>query len=238
VRGSGDETPGRGPITVGVAVPAAGSGRRMGGTRKPFLELAGEPVLLHAIRPFLQLPEVVAVAVALSEEDAAPPPGWLIGEDDRVRVVVGGATRRDSVWNAMAVLPQDVSLIAVHDAARPLIPVDVVQRCIAEAAKGHGAVAGIPATDTMKEVDRERLVVSTPDRSRLWHAQTPQVFPRPLLVAAYRRAVEEGWPATDDSAVVERAGGAVVMVQASPANMKVTQPGDLELAELRLREGA
>ncbi len=226
------------PLTVGVAVPAAGSGRRMGGARKPFLELAGEPVLLHALRPFLRLSEVVAVAVALSEEDAAAPPSWLTAEDARIRVVAGGATRRDSVWNAVCGLPGDVSVIAVHDAARPLVSEDVVRACVREAAGGRGAVAGIPAVDTMKEVDAEGRIVSTPDRSRLWHAQTPQVFPRAMLLAAYRRAIDEDWPATDDSAVVERAGGEVVMMEASVSNMKVTRPGDLTLAELHLREGA
>ncbi len=110
--------------------------------------------------------------------------------------------------------------------------------CVREAARGRGAVAGIPAVDTMKEVDAGRRIVSTPDRSRLWHAQTPQVFPRAMLVDAYRRAIDEDWPATDDAAVVERAGGEVVMMEASVSNMKVTRPGDLTLAELHLRGGA
>ena len=102
----------------------------MGGVRKPFLELAGEPVLLHALRPFLSDSRVVAVAVALADEDAASPPAWLIELDPRVSVVTGGETRNESVRRAIEALPQDVTLIAVHDAARPLVSTEVVAECI------------------------------------------------------------------------------------------------------------
>lgn len=217
--------------TVGVAVPGAGAGRRMGGVRKPFLELAGEPVLVHALRPFLADPRVVAVAVALTEEDAGSPPEWLLALDTRVSVVAGGDTRTESVRLAIEALPRDVTLIAVHDAARPLVSADVVAECIDLAATGVGAVAGCPAVDTMKEVDEQRRVVATPDRATLWHAQTPQVFPADLLRRAYQEA---GATATDDAALVERAGGSVRMVDAGRSNMKVTGRGDVALAEAHL----
>lgn len=216
---------------VGVAVPAAGMGRRLGGVRKPFLQLAGEPLLLHALRPFLAEPRVVAVAVALAEAEAAEAPEWLTHLDARVSVVVGGATRTDSVRNALRALPDDVDVIAVHDAARPLVRAPVVARCIDVAMGGEGAVAGCPAVDTMKEVDGEGRIVATPDRSTLWHAQTPQVFPAELLRSAYAEA-EEG--ATDDAALVERAGGTVRMVNAGSSNLKVTRPGDVAVAEALL----
>ena len=122
------------PTRVGVAVPAAGSGRRMGGVRKAFLELAGEPVLVHALRPFLVHPEVVRVAVALPREDALEPPEWLLSLDPRIRVVAGGASRTESVGNAVRSLPDDVTVVAVHDAARPLVSPEVVARCIEVAA--------------------------------------------------------------------------------------------------------
>ncbi len=216
---------------VGVAVPAAGSGRRMGGLRKPFLELRGEPILLHALRPFLADRRVVAVAVALGREEAAEPPAWLLDLDDRVTVVEGGASRAESVRAAIAALPDDVSVIAVHDAARPLVGRDVVAACIEVAAGGEGAVAGCPAMDTIKEVDDEGWIVGTADRSRLWLAQTPQVFP----AAVVRRAYADPDPAaTDDAALVERLGGRIRMVDAGPSNMKVTRPGDVALAEAYL----
>jgi 2-C-methyl-D-erythritol 4-phosphate cytidylyltransferase len=204
----------------------------MGGMRKPFLELGGKPVLLHALAPLLADPRVVAVVVALATEEAAEPPEWLTGHDPRVRVVAGGATRTESVRRALAALPGDVDVIAVHDAARPLVSADVVSRCIDVAAGGVGAVAGCPATDTMKEVDAEGRVVKTPDRARLWHAHTPQVFPADILRRAYARP---GAEETDDAALVEAVGGEVRMVDCGRTNLKLTGPEDIGLVEAILR---
>ena len=219
---------------VGVAVPAAGSGLRMGGVRKAFLELAGEPTLRHALRPFLADNRVVAVAVALTPEDASSPPPWLLDLAPRVRVVAGGSTRSQSVRSAIAALPEDLDAIAVHDAARPLVTPGVVAACIDLALQGFGAVAGCPAVDTLKRIDEGGHVLDTPDRSRFWHAQTPQAFPARVLRAAYADAGAEG---TDDSALVERAGSGVrvQMVDAGPSNLKVTRPEDVRLAEAILR---
>ncbi len=226
-----------GSPTLGVAVPAAGLGTRMGGVRKPFLELAGEPILMWALRPFLQHPRVVAVAVALNEADHAAPPGWLVDSDPRIRVVRGGATRGDSVREALGALPDGVEVVAVHDAARPLVTREIIDRCLAEVRTGRGAVAGWPAVDTLKEVAWGGRIVGTPNRDRIWHAQTPQVFPRELLTRAYREAARDGISDTDDSALVERIGGEVVMVSGSPFNLKITRPEDLPLAEIFLRMG-
>ncbi len=203
----------------------------MGGVRKPFLELAGEPVLVHALRPFLADARVVAVVVALASEDAEVPPAWLRELDPRIRVVAGGATRADSVRNAIDALPADVDVVAVHDAARPLVAPEVVARCIDVAARGEGAVAGCPAVDTMKEVDADRRIVATPERARLWHAQTPQVFPADVARRAYADATDGDATATDDAALAERVGAVVRMVDAGPSNLKVTSPEDLPIAE-------
>ena len=216
---------------MGVAVPAAGQGVRMGGIRKPFLELLGEPILAWALRPFLQHPRVAAVAVALGADDCSPPPGWLANWDPRIRIVPGGETRGDSVRAALHALPDDLSVIAVHDAARPLITGSIIDRCLAEVREGRGAVAGWPAVDTLKEVDEQGRILATPDRDRFWHAQTPQVFPRRLLLDAYRHALETGIRETDDAALVEAFGGEIVMVPGSARNLKVTRPEDLPLAE-------
>jgi 2-C-methyl-D-erythritol 4-phosphate cytidylyltransferase len=229
--GSTDVVP---TIRVGVVVPASGMGRRMGGVQKPLLELCGEPVLLWAIRPFLELTEVTAVVVALPPSVAEDAPEWLRGEDVRIEITSGGETRRESVWNAIQLLPDDVDVIAVHDAARPLIDTDTIMRCIEVAQTGTGAVAGIPLTDTLKRVDESGGILETPARAGLWQAQTPQVFPRDLLVGAYRRAEDEDWPATDDSSLVERMGGAVQMVEASGENIKLTRLSDVPIATMIL----
>jgi 2-C-methyl-D-erythritol 4-phosphate cytidylyltransferase len=224
------------PPRIGVAVPAAGAGRRMGEVRKPWLELVGEPLIVHALRPFLADGRVVAVRVALAADDAADPPGWLSTLDPRVGVVAGGASRSESVARAVAALPAQLDVILVHDAARPLVSADVIDRVVAAALGGTGAVAGWPATDTLKRVDADRRIVGTPDRERIWHAQTPQGFPAELLRRALRGADAVG--ATDDAGLVERAGGVVVMVPGSAHNFKVTRPEDVTLAEALLRSRA
>lgn len=221
-------------MRAGVAIPAAGAGRRMGGRRKQYVELAGEPVLLRAARPFFAHPAVVSVVVALPPEDAAHPPSWLKDASEKVRVVAGGGSRRDSVLAAVEAVSPEVDVVLVHDGARPLVTGPVIDRCLREAARGWGAVAGWPAEDTIKEVDETRRIVRTPDRAFLWSAQTPQAFPRRMLLDAYRRAVDEEMEATDDATLVEWAGGKVVMVRGARSNLKITRPEDLAWAELLL----
>jgi 2-C-methyl-D-erythritol 4-phosphate cytidylyltransferase len=206
----------------------------MGSVRKAFLELAGEPLLLHALRPFLADPRVRSVAVALSADAATNPPEWLQRLGERVVVVAGGATRSQSVRAALRALPAELDAIAVHDAARPLVTAEVVSACLDLALAGCGAVAGCPAVDTLKRVDGKRGVVETLDRSSIWQAQTPQAFPADVLRRAYADASME---ATDDAALVERAvpGIAITMVDAGATNLKVTRPEDVEVAEGLLR---
>ena len=224
---TGPQDTSRSTDSVGVAVPAAGLGQRMGGLRKPFLELAGQPVLRHALAPFLAEPRVVAVVVALTPEDTTEPTAWITELDGRVRVVAGGQTRTDSVRNAILALPDDVDIIAVHDAARPLVTLAMISQCIDIAAAGRGAVAGCPAVDTLKRVDEQGYVVETPSRIGVWHAHTPQVFPADLL----RRAYEEASSGTDDASLVESVGGEVQMVDGGSTNIKVTRPEDIAIAE-------
>ena len=223
---------------LGVALPAAGWGSRMGGVRKPFMELGGVPLLLRSLRTFLGHPLVEAVIVALGEDDFLSPPSWLREADARVGLVRGGATRGESVLAALEALPRTVEVVAVHDAARPLVTRAIIDRCLERIGPGRGAVAGWPAVDTLKEVDAEGRIVGTPARDRIWHAQTPQVFPRELILRAYREAARSGLTETDDAALVERIGGEVVMVPGSSSNLKITLPGDLALAEVLLRAGA
>jgi 2-C-methyl-D-erythritol 4-phosphate cytidylyltransferase len=216
-----------------AVVVAAGAGTRLGGgVRKQFLHLAGEPVLLHAVRAFTGHPSIATVVVVLPAEDAADPPAWLT--DLGVTIVAGGAERGDSVWNGLAALPAEIDRVLVHDGARPLVTRGVIDRVLA-ACGDAGAIAAVPVTDTIKSVDGEGRITGTPERATLWQAQTPQGFPRAALVAAYRRARAEGALATDDAAVYERWAGAVRVVPGAAENLKVTRPGDLEVAEVLLR---
>jgi len=216
---------------VGVAIPAAGSGVRMGGRRKPFLTLAGRPLLAHTLQPFLDHPQVTCLVVALSPADVADAPGWLRALDARIRIVAGGETRRDSVHAAVEALDASVNWVLVHDAARPLVTRSIIDRCIDVAGGEEGVVTAWPIGDTLKEVASDRTVLGTPDRSRLWGAQTPQAFPRDRLVAAYRKAIDEDFLATDDAEVYGRFGGVTRVVEGSRWNLKVTHPEDLVVAE-------
>lgn len=217
-------------MRVAVVIPAGGAGRRMGGAFKPLLDLRGSPLLVHTLRPFLARPDITTIIVAMPQEVLDAPPQWL-HDTDRVHFVAGGVERGDSVRNALAAVPADVDIVLVHDAARPLVPDAVVERCINAAAAGRCAIAAVRVTDTIKDVDDGGRIDGTLDRRRLWAAQTPQAFPAQVLRDAYAKAAAEGVSATDDAALVARFGGTVIVVEGAPENIKVTTPADLAVAE-------
>ena len=218
---------------VAVIVPAAGAGARMGGVRKPFIELEGRTVLDWALAPFLARRDVVEVVVALGAGGSG---GGLTVPDERVRTVRGGASRFESVANALAGLQSDAGVVAVHDGARPFPSPAVIDDCIRLAARGLGAVAGVPAVDTVKRVERGRIA-GTPRRDELWYAQTPQVFPREELEQAVARCRESGLSPTDDASMVESTDADVRMVPSSTMNLKITTPDDLVVAEAYIEKG-
>jgi 2-C-methyl-D-erythritol 4-phosphate cytidylyltransferase len=217
-----------------VVIPAAGAGRRLGGHSKALLQLAGQPMLRRTLAPFLADPRVSCIAIALSADIRAALPDWLAAPGPRVRIVTGGEHRGDSVYAGIAALDPDVDVVLVHDAARPLVTGAVIDRTIAAAAQGRCVVAAVPAADTVQEVNAAGRIVRTPDRSRLWLAQTPQAFPYAILAGAYERAGREGVHATDDAALVARYGVAVHVVEGDAANFKITGPADVVLAEALL----
>lgn len=209
----------------------------MGGpVRKQYLEVGGVPVLLRAVLPFVHHPSISTVIVVLPPEDVASPPAWLSGLG--VTIVAGGAERGDSVWSGLRAVSGDVDRVLIHDGARPFVSRDMIDRVL-EACRDGGAIAAVPVTDTIKEVDAEGTITGTPDRARLWQAQTPQGFPREAILRAYVRAREEGVAATDDAALFERYAGPVRVVMGAARNLKVTRPEDLAVAEaLALAPGA
>lgn len=215
-------------------IPAGGSGTRMGdgGVRKQYLELAGEAILLRALRPILAHPAVEWVVVALPLEDVEDPP---FAFPEGVILVEGGPERGDSVRRGLEAVPPGADTVLIHDGARPLLSTDVVDRVLRAVGSENGVVAAVPVSDTLKRVGSDRAIVSTVDRSDLWRAQTPQAFPRSMVEMAYRRGAVDGVRATDDAALVERYGGRVVVVEGDPRNLKVTRPEDMALAELLLR---
>jgi 2-C-methyl-D-erythritol 4-phosphate cytidylyltransferase len=222
---------------VVVLVPAAGSGTRLGpGAPKALRELVGAPLLVHAVRRLGRAPSVGCIVVAAPAGDLEAVRAMLAGEigSGLAVVVQGGPTRQMSVANALRAAPAPYPIVLVHDAARALAPVDLVERVAAAVRDGHDAVIPVrPVTDTIKEVDDADHVVGTVDRSVLRAVQTPQGFRRPVLEAAHRAAADE---TTDDAGLVEKLGIRVYCVPGAESALKITRPGDLALAELFLRE--
>ncbi len=200
---------------------------------KQLRPVAGVPMLLRSIRAFARHPRVGPIVVVLPPELAAAPPGWLAElRSDRLVLTAGGEERQESVGLGLKSLPPGPSLVLVHDAARPFVGADVIDRVLAVAALGAAAVPGVPLSDTVKETDTAGLVVRTVPRERLVAVQTPQAFPRAMLETAHQRARSDGAAvATDDATLCERLGHPVRVVAGSPWNIKITTPEDFAVAD-------
>jgi 2-C-methyl-D-erythritol 4-phosphate cytidylyltransferase len=230
-------------MKVSVILPAAGLGTRMGrekaGTsRKQFMLLEGAPILIHTIRKFLRSPSVTEIVVALRAEDLDWARGLVHQEHPSrpVRLVEGGESRQQSVENALATLAADTDLVAVHDAVRPFVDSELVEKVIAEAARRGAAIVGIVPVDTVKRIQLNKIRATLP-REHLVLAQTPQVFRFDLLKRAFEMARQDGFTGTDESSLVERLEQVEVsVVQGSDRNLKITRPTDMDLARLFLAE--
>lgn len=237
-------------MRVFVVLPAAGIGTRMApghATRnapKQFLSLGGLPVLVHSLRAFAAVPRVSAIYVAVRKTEVGRMSTLVASYqlDQRVRVVQGGDNRQESVGNALkSIQAADDDIILVHDAVRPLIDPATIERTIDAVEKHGAAIVGLPAVDTIKQVTRTAdgaIVTATIPREYVVQAQTPQGFRWNLLRRAFAEAEADGFVGTDEASVVERSGAQVAVVMGSPANLKITQPGDLELAEFYLQHRA
>ena len=234
-------------MRVFVILPAAGLGTRMSAglssvtAPKQFLELAGVPILIHTLRAFAEVPRVAAMYVAVrpNEMDRVSAQIREYGFAGKVQVVAGGDTRQESVQHALDAIDCDPDdIILVHDAVRPLIDAATIERTVRAVEKHDAAIVGLPAVDTIKQVERTAdgaIITSTIPREYIVQAQTPQGFRCDLLKRAFAEAAADQFVGTDEASLVERAGGQVAVVPGSPANFKITQPGDLELAEFYLQ---
>ncbi len=228
---------------VSVIIPAAGSSERMGGdVRKPFLTLNGEPILFRTCRKLLQIENIFEIVVAVHPDDLAflQNEKWEEAQTAGITLAVaGGPSRAQSVWNALEVVSARAELVAVHDAVRPFVPMDVVRALMSTARKRGAAVPVIPLGDTPKRIDGDKIV-ETPRRRGLMRVQTPQVFRSDLLIEAYEYRMRTGGlteEITDDSQLVEALGGEVAAVYGSEFNVKITSPADMRMAEAFLAAG-
>ena len=216
-------------MSTAAIIVAAGMGERLGAGRpKALVPLAGKPMVAHAVAAFEAAGSIDAIVVVV-------PDGWqaeaaaLFGAD--VQTVVGGSTRQESVSAGLAACGNEVRTVAVHDAARPLVTAELIDRTVAALQPPWDAVApGVAEVDTLKVVDSRMAVLRTLDRSGVWAVQTPQVCSRATLARVHARVASPADAATDDLSLVERAGGRVRLIEGERSNFKITHADDLALA--------
>jgi 2-C-methyl-D-erythritol 4-phosphate cytidylyltransferase len=231
------------PGKVAALIPAAGQGRRMGGPlEKQFLLLEGIPLLAHTLRVFESSPLIHGIVVVVPKDRMELVQEKILEQyniSKLLAMVAGGPHRQESVRLGLEALGSGWELVVVHDGARPLVSSELIARCVETALLHGAAIAAVPTTDTVKEVDPEGFVLSTPRRERLWMVQTPQAFRHDWLLRAHMEAQKEGFLGTDDASLVERLGHRVKVVQGSYENIKVTTASDLKLArEILAAQGA
>ena len=240
-------------MKVTVIIPAAGLGTRMaapsakGGKPAPtkqFAELDGTPILVHTLRRFAKSPDVAEILVALRKTEIARFRTRLEKEPTPILakktvLLEGGEHRQQSVANALAAVSASADdIVLVHDAVRPFVTEEMIHEVITAANKFGAAIAGVPAVDTVKQVERTAggaLIRATIPRERIVMAQTPQGFRYGVLKKAFDEATVDGFVGTDEASLVERSGHPVAVVMGSPRNIKITTPADLELAEFFLK---
>jgi 2-C-methyl-D-erythritol 4-phosphate cytidylyltransferase len=242
-------------MKVIVIIPAAGLGTRMAPTpvggkskkksspSKQFTELGGTPILIHTLRKFAAVEAVSEIWIALRENEIAGFRSQLESEvkdiKKKVELVVGGEHRQQSVENALnAVAAGPDEIVLVHDAVRPFVTPEIIKEVIEAAQKYGAAIAGLPAVDTVKQVERTAdgaLVKATIPRASIVMAQTPQGFRYSVIKKAFDEASADGFLGTDEASLVERSGHEVAVVMGSPRNIKITAPADMELAEFYLK---
>ncbi len=244
-------------MKVVVIIPAAGLGTRMApmpaGAKgkkkmppsKQFTELGGTPILIHTLRKFAAVDAVGEIWIALRENEIAGFRARLESEakdvlKKKVELVAGGEHRQQSVENALnavAAAARHDDIVLVHDAVRPFVTSEIIQEVIEAAAKYGAAIAGMPAVDTVKQVERTAegaLIKATIPRAGIVMAQTPQGFRYGVIKKAFDEAAADGFLGTDEASLVERSGHDVAVVMGSPRNIKITAPADMELAEFYL----
>jgi len=241
-------------MKVFVIIPAAGLGTRMAPPSaakarkrtptKQFKELGGVPILVHTLRVFVATPAVYEIVIALRKDEIAGFRTQLEKQypeilNKRLQFVEGGEHRQDSVANALAKLAADPEdIVLVHDAVRPFVTPEIILHVIEAAEKHHAAIAGWPAVDTVKQVERTAdgaIIKATIPRAGIVMAQTPQGFRFDILKKAFEDAAADGFLGTDEASLIERSGLPVAVIMGSPKNIKITTPADMELAEFYLK---
>lgn len=223
--------------TVVAIVPSAGLGKRFGpDTNKPFHLLGDKPLIVWSLEVLQTVAEIKEIIPVLKESDMEI--GVELFERYNLtkvrRIAPGGNERQDSVYNGLKAVKGKAGIVLIHDGARPLVDAEIVRAALNSISGVEGVVVGVPVKDTIKE-GHSGIVKRTLSRETLWAIQTPQVFHFDSIMNAYRRAMEEKFYSTDDSALLERSGGKVRIVMGSYSNLKITTPEDISVAEILLK---
>ena len=222
-----------------LLIPAAGMGRRMGSERnKLLLELLGKPLLAWSLLAAENSNSIKWIGIMGQSKDFSEFKSILqqLSVTKPVELIIGGATRQESVYNGLQALPDQATQVLIHDGARCLATPELFDRCSEALKTCQGLIAAVPVKDTIKVVNQQKIITDTPDRSNLWAAQTPQGFDVEILKRCHAQGKELGWQVTDDAALFEKCDLPVKIVRGEETNLKVTTPVDLAIAEFILRD--
>lgn len=223
---------------VTAIFPAAGRGSRMKADRnKILLELAGESILVQTLKRFARIDRISNLIVAVSKEEIPIIKNLLESKNflKPIQIVEGGSERQFSIYNAIKKVSPESEIVLIHDAARPLISVETIERVIDSAIEFGGSIAAVPEKNTIKIATSDQFVYKTLPRNLLWEIQTPQAFRRKIIEKAYESAISDKFLGTDDSSLVERIGAQVKIVESESSNIKITTPDDLLFAKEFIR---
>lgn len=224
---------------VWAIIAAGGTGKRLGHPAgKQYLKISGKPVLAYTLLPFQKSSIIDGIIVVVESEKIDYCRQEVIEKyniDKVKRVIAGGKERQDSVFNGLKELPEDCQTVIIHDGARPMVTPELIEKSFKALSGCDGLVVGVPSRDTIKSVSGN-IVIETIPRKKLWQIQTPQVFPRKLLIDAYEKARRDNLQATDDAAIMEKYGYKIKVVKGFYNNIKLTTPEDLKLVKTLIEE--
>ena len=225
---------------ISAIIAAGGQGRRMNSSvSKQFLNIKGHPILYYTLNKFEKMDELNSIVLVTGEADIDYTREKIVKRYrfKKVELVSGGKERQDSVYNGLRKLSPQTDIVVIHDGVRPFVPRQIIESSSAAAVEYKAVGVAVPVKDTIKVVDSDNTIKSTPDRSTLWAMQTPQTFHYDIIMKAYEKAMAEGFYGTDDTVLVERLGFPVKIIEGAYENIKITTPEDIVLAEAFISVG-
>ncbi|NLZ52482.1 MAG: 2-C-methyl-D-erythritol 4-phosphate cytidylyltransferase [Thermoanaerobacteraceae bacterium] len=221
-------------MQVSAIIAAGGQGRRMNSSiSKQFLNIKGHPILYYTLNKFERMDKIKSIVLVISADDIDYTREEIIKRYrfKKIKIVEGGKERQDSVYNGLRELSPQTDIVVIHDGVRPFVPIQIIEKSIAAAVEFKAVGVAVPVKDTIKVVDVDNTIKTTPDRKTLWAMQTPQSFSYDVIMRAYEKAIYDGFYGTDDTVLVERLGLPVKIIEGAYENIKITTPEDIIFAQ-------